>query len=159
MNLMITMLLGGLWHGASWNFVIWGAYHGLLLMIYRHVPGLNLPAGKVVSWWQVLPRMLFMFLLTLVGWMIFRCHNVDQMLDLVQRMSLEWSAQCSLWAGGFVVLIGPLWVIQFVQHRKRDLLWIPNLSLPASASIMSLMIVWLVIFGVRKSTEFIYFQF
>ena len=74
-NLLTTMILGGLWHGASWNFVIWGAYHGILLAMHRvwqrfvgNLPGLvrflNSKLGNVLSW------VLTMYLVML-GWMIF----------------------------------------------------------------------------------------
>jgi alginate O-acetyltransferase complex protein AlgI len=64
-NLMLTMLIGGLWHGANWTFVVWGAYHGVLLILYRLAPKL----------WDALPRagaQLLMFLLALIGWVFFR---------------------------------------------------------------------------------------
>ena len=64
-NLMITMLLGGLWHGASWTFVVWGAYHGVLLCGYRVFD----------KQWNSLPkpaRQIVMFLLVVIGWVFFR---------------------------------------------------------------------------------------
>jgi len=66
-NLMITMLLGGLWHGAAWNYVIWGAYHGLLLTLCHLFP-LKLP--KRIS-------QLLTFLLVVMGWVIFRCESLN----------------------------------------------------------------------------------
>ncbi len=69
-NLMITMLLGGLWHGANWTFILWGAYHGLLLILYRFF-------GRQ---WDILPgivRQFAMFLLVIVGWVLFRAENVS----------------------------------------------------------------------------------
>lgn len=68
-NLMITMLLGGLWHGANWTFLLWGAYHGLLLILYRFL-------GRQ---WDALPkiaRQLGMFLLVIVGWVLFRAESL-----------------------------------------------------------------------------------
>ena len=78
LNLTIVFLLTGLWHGASWNFVIWGLYYALLTIIYRladavvpariqTLPGLR--AGKIA----------LMFVLTNVGWLIFREHNVGRL--------------------------------------------------------------------------------
>lgn len=67
-NLLLTMLIGGLWHGANWTFVIWGAYHGLLLAAYR----------RFSSIWDRLPRLvrqLAMFLLAVFGWVLFRSTN------------------------------------------------------------------------------------
>ena len=81
-NLMLTMILGGLWHGASWNFVIWGCFHGAILVLYRL---LNWDKDHANPWGRgartypaVLLKMGFMFCLTLIGWVIFRARSVDQ---------------------------------------------------------------------------------
>jgi alginate O-acetyltransferase complex protein AlgI len=69
-NLMITMLLGGLWHGASWTFVFWGFYHGALLVGYR----------LVARWYDPLPRVVrqgTMLVLALVGWVFFRAVDFE----------------------------------------------------------------------------------
>jgi alginate O-acetyltransferase complex protein AlgI len=80
-NLSLTMLIGGLWHGASWHFVIWGAYHGFLLIIYRL---LNVDA-RVSKYRAGLPSykssllnaylISTMFLLTCLGWILFRADS------------------------------------------------------------------------------------
>lgn len=72
-NLFITMLLGGLWHGANWNFVVWGGYHGLLLALERQ-------AGKR-GWWAHAPmfvQRLLTFLLVMIGWVFFRANTMGQ---------------------------------------------------------------------------------
>ncbi|HVW07284.1 MAG TPA: MBOAT family O-acyltransferase [Bryobacteraceae bacterium] len=70
LNLMLTMLLGGLWHGASWNFVIWGGYHGLLLSIERIVHG-----RKNVEGLARIPLTVVTFLLVTIGWVFFRAKT------------------------------------------------------------------------------------
>jgi alginate O-acetyltransferase complex protein AlgI len=78
-NLMLTMLIGGLWHGANWTFVIWGAYHGGLLLLHRRWHG----------WWDGLParmRQLTFFVLVLIGWVFFRSEHVAMALHLLQVM-------------------------------------------------------------------------
>lgn len=74
-NLMITMLLGGLWHGANWTFVVWGGLHGLFLAaehaFKRATGGLRLPQGRL---WSVLP-ILATFLLINITWVFFRAHD------------------------------------------------------------------------------------
>ncbi len=73
-NLMITMLLGGLWHGASWNFVVWGALHGMLLLIEASLRGTRI-AGLVAT---VVPRPLkvaLTFFLVTLTWVFFRCAS------------------------------------------------------------------------------------
>ena len=78
-NLMITMLLGGLWHGASWTFVFWGAYHGVLLSLYRAY-------GKAWDLLPVMARRIGMFLLAVVGWVFFRCDSFAMSLAVLQKM-------------------------------------------------------------------------
>ncbi|MEC4985962.1 MAG: MBOAT family O-acyltransferase, partial [Oscillatoria sp. PMC 1076.18] len=93
-NLGITMLLGGLWHGAAWNFVIWGAYHGLILIIYRIVSRkrehLDPWSGKY-SYPYILAKMLLMFILANLGWVIFRCVSLEQMGYILTHIGLSWS--------------------------------------------------------------------
>jgi|SRR5690554_1692996 len=70
-NLWIVFLLSGLWHGAAWNFVIWGAYHGAFLILDRVflIKVLN-KLGKV-------PSILFTFLVVMIGWVVFRLENMQ----------------------------------------------------------------------------------
>jgi alginate O-acetyltransferase complex protein AlgI len=91
-NLMATMTLGGLWHGAAWNFVLWGVYQGLMLSAHRllterHVPG-AMPSR--------LPRVLRLALRLLViagffqlvsyGWLLFRAGSLHQIIDFTTRL-------------------------------------------------------------------------
>ena len=78
-NLILTMLIGGIWHGANWTFVVWGAYHGVLLALYR----------RFGAYWDVLPalaRQLAMFVLVLVGWVLFRCTDFTMAWTMLTRM-------------------------------------------------------------------------
>ena len=78
-NLMATMLIGGLWHGANWTFVVWGAYHGALLAAHRK-------AGKR---WDGLPapvRQAGMFLAAVVGWVFFRATDFSMARRLLTTM-------------------------------------------------------------------------
>jgi len=78
-NLVITMLLGGLWHGASWTFVVWGAYHGLLLSLYR----------AFSATWDSLSaafRRAATFVLVVIGWVFFRATDFSMALSLLRKM-------------------------------------------------------------------------
>lgn len=78
-NLMLTMLIGGLWHGANWTFVIWGGYHGLLLGVHR-------AAGRP---WDRLPavvRQLGMFFFATIGWVFFRALDLSMAWGLMKKM-------------------------------------------------------------------------
>ncbi len=80
-NLGLTMLLGGLWHGASWNFVIWGAGHGLLLMIERRIPRF-LPQNKFFQ----LIKLLLVFNGVALLWIFFRAPDFGSALDYLEAM-------------------------------------------------------------------------
>ena len=80
-NLAVVMLLGGLWHGAKWNFVVWGAFHGLFLALERW-------QGKN-SIYAILPRPMrigLTFLLMLFSWVLFRADNLTAAMDYFQSM-------------------------------------------------------------------------
>ena len=86
-NLFLTMLLGGLWHGAAWTFVIWGAYHGLILIIYR----LGNIDKKIKSFSKTakLGMVIFMFVLTCIGWLIFRAQNTTTIILFAKSIFLS----------------------------------------------------------------------
>src|SRR5690606_83029 len=70
-NLFLTMVIGGLWHGAAWNFVIWGVFHGtLLILFHRYEHAINIP-----------PRLsrFLMFQLVCLGWVFFRMNSISDL--------------------------------------------------------------------------------
>jgi len=80
LNLVTVFLLCGLWHGAAWTFVLWGLYHGCLLLAERI---LKASLGYAPSG---LPGRVLTFLLVLVGWVLFRSHSLPQALDFLRAM-------------------------------------------------------------------------
>ncbi len=81
-NLMVTMLLGGLWHGAALHFVVWGAYHGLLLILARA----RERAVTVESTGRVILNRIQCFHLILIGWLLFRVQDMSHFLSYVQGL-------------------------------------------------------------------------
>ena len=80
-NLLLVMLLGGLWHGAAWNFVLWGGFHGLLLALER-------ARGKR-SLFEPLPRQLRVagtFLVVMISWVLFRADDLPKAVDYLANM-------------------------------------------------------------------------
>jgi alginate O-acetyltransferase complex protein AlgI len=78
-NLTVTMLIGGLWHGANWTFVVWGAYHGFLLAFHR----------RFAAQWDSLPRAIkqpLMFLLVIIGWVFFRATEFTMAASILRTM-------------------------------------------------------------------------
>jgi D-alanyl-lipoteichoic acid acyltransferase DltB (MBOAT superfamily) len=161
-NLAITMLLGGLWHGAAWNFVIWGAFHGLLLALYRVFdknPAHDDPWNGQHSFVKILSKMLLMFILTLIGWVLFRSSSADQIFYMFSNVFGGWSEHTLEMAQTLLFFSLPLVVIQIYQYIKRDLLAPIKLNPIIRIPLYAHFIIWIIIFGVREAAEFIYFQF
>ncbi|MCV2884907.1 MBOAT family protein [Aestuariibacter sp. AA17] len=78
-NLFLTMLLGGLWHGANWTFVLWGAWHGGWLAIERALGLGHYKTFNLLAW-------MFTMLLVVIGWVMFRADSVQQAFTLYEAM-------------------------------------------------------------------------
>jgi len=161
-NLSITMLLGGLWHGAAWNFVIWGAFHGLILVLYRlfeRQPMDRQPWGGEFPASAVLARMGLMFVLTLVGWFIFRSSTVHQIGYMLTHVSLVPGPGALKQLAKLAFFSAPLVVMQLFQYVSGDLLIATKLPLPVRILVYGSLLTGILLLGVRDSVEFIYFQF
>jgi alginate O-acetyltransferase complex protein AlgI len=161
-NLAVTMLLAGLWHGANWVFVLWGAYHGVLLILYRVVPALlSLGDEKSPSVGRGILAVALMWVLVLAGWAIFRSANLHQ-LGLWFAALGHWQANISLpWASSSVWLlihIVPLLLLQVLTWKYRDETSLGHLPWPARGLVYALMLL-LIVSSTEHDTEFIYFQF
>lgn len=154
-NLMITMLLGGLWHGAAWNFVAWGGYHGLLLCAYRRFSG----SALRTSAWTAALSVAGMFALTLVGWVFFRSTSLDQVWTMLGSIGLSTSPETGSFAAKCALFILPLFAVQIAQHRSGNLLVMMRMPTIARVAWQGALLIVLVLLGARESSEFIYFQF
>ena len=122
-NLTITMLLGGLWHGAAWTFVLWGAYHGILLTIYRLFD--RTPLGDRSVWGRGAMRVLF-FHLVCAGWILFRADSASHawaftagLFGSAEGTSTEWIIEALVRVAPW---IGFATVMQALQYRSDDVL-------------------------------------
>ena len=159
-NLALTMLLGGLWHGAAWNFVLWGAFHGLILIVYRlaEQARANKPPLPLAA--LTLPlRVLAMFALTVFGWILFRARSLDQLWHFLTRIGPATSPHTLEFVHTLLFFTLPLLLAQTIEQRRGDLLTFNRLSPPLLGLLHGLLITLLIILGVRQSMEFIYFQF
>jgi D-alanyl-lipoteichoic acid acyltransferase DltB (MBOAT superfamily) len=167
-NLMLTFLLSGLWHGASWNFILWGGYHGLLLVLWRfweRGPE-RLRPGRFWRW----PQVLLTFVLVNIGWLMFRETNVSMLLHYFTTNPLaashaDWQAGAYLFVSvGFYAW--PLALHYFIdQHLAgRATAQTPEYfggwkwaALQAAAA--SLLLLAIGLLSSPASSDFIYFQF
>jgi alginate O-acetyltransferase complex protein AlgI len=151
-NLMITMLLGGLWHGANWTFVVWGAYHGALLVGYHYLSnrGYSMPSPLA---------QLVTFVLVVIGWVFFRATDLTMAGELLHAMFVPRAGELPGDALKFGLLIAGAGVIArfapnaFEYHEKFR----PAVSRMAAAAVV-LGISIALIAGSRAS-PFLYFQF
>lgn len=151
-NLMITMLLGGLWHGANWTFVAWGAYHGALLAAYR-------AAGQH---WDRLPatlRRVGTFLLVVVGWVLFRATDFTMAATLLTTMFAPRGAPHGALPSSYLFL-AMLTVAAAVAHLGRNSFELRHEWRPAAAfALTALFALCLVAIYGGPRMPFLYFQF
>ncbi len=158
-NLLITMVLGGLWHGASWTFVVWGLYHGILLSAERLI------GGKAPSWfgaWVTIPKTIFTFLLVQIGWVFFRAASLRSAVFVLGQMFRGHGGRSLLDTWDWR-LAGVTLVIALAQEVKQEVKmdWRDYFNLPwvrTGAVVGLLLAVELFSFEGPKR-PFIYFQF
>ncbi|NQV57938.1 MAG: MBOAT family protein [Rhodospirillales bacterium] len=105
-NLLIVMLLGGLWHGAAWNFVIWGALHGIYLLVNRVWKnwtggGATSRPGRALAW-------LLTFIAVVVGWVFFRAESLDAAFAILKGMTGVNGMELGLNHQSYLGSLGPL---------------------------------------------------
>ena len=161
-NLFLTMLLGGLWHGAAWNFILWGAYQGFILIVYRMLdrrPEHLDPWSGKYPMYRVLGKMLLMFILANIGWVIFRSTSLAQIAYLLTHGGFSLSENSLALLNDLVFFAAPLFIVQLYQYVTKDLLIVPKITSWIRIPLYSFFLMLIFIYGVRTSSEFIYFQF
>jgi D-alanyl-lipoteichoic acid acyltransferase DltB (MBOAT superfamily) len=161
-NLLATMVIGGLWHGAAWTFVLWGFYHGLLLVAHRLAqPWLDLvqPVGRTATaCWRGL-RIVVTFHLVCLGWLLFRATSVKQVAGLlgaiVRHPALPpWTAALPV-----LLLVLPLLAVQLAQYATRDLDVLGRTPWYVRTAFYTACFYAFLLAGNFSGTQFIYFQF
>lgn len=158
-NLFLTMLLGGLWHGASWNFVIWGAIHGAALAVNRSFAGEGRAAGiRAVFAWPPVAWLLTMAVV-FAAWIFFRAPHLADALDMLRRIvtpAAGWG-ESRIGAVFFELLLLYL-PLQWLVHRTT---WTQDMSaVPVrwQMGAVSLLTAFAAVYYV-DGNQFIYFQF
>ena len=162
-RLIITWTLGGLWHGASWHFVLWGVYYGVLLSLHRLMRPLLVhmtPAGRLGRSFFDIASIFTMFHLTCFGMVIFRAESVPAIATHLALLFGPMEVGFGLaWLLPFGVLIAPLVLMQIAQARSDDLEIVLRWPLAVRTSIYLVLALMLVTMGEDGGKPFIYFQF
>lgn len=154
-NLMLVMLLGGLWHGAAWTFVVWGGIHGVALALERAC-GLN-DTTKIRSlaragWWVVVQGTV------LLAWVFFRAESIGQGVAVIRNFaSANWSLDAAfplVWGLMFLIPIVLLHLRVFLEDR-----WGRPPPSAADKAVLSGVLLYLTLAAYGNGDAFIYFQF
>lgn len=156
LNLIITMLLGGLWHGAAWTFVFWGFWHGVALAVHRIVASLNLRISHIacsVGGW------LMTTLVVMLGWVFFRARNFDSALRVVRQMFFP-TSDGVCWIPPVSVLFVCLMIMNQLAARFNLLEELATNPNRLSTPVILFFMLWLTVVLKPDGFEpFLYFQF
>ena len=174
-NLVTVFFLCGLWHGASWNFVIWGLWHGSFLVIERLVPSRNrlsnhpitqLPDTGVLAW-PIWPHV-YTLAIVMIGWVFFRAETLPGAIAFLASMagmiaaaptpySVGWFLTPELWIALVAGAIGSAPWVPALAARLDDRR--PALALLNTAALMALLVLSIMSMAARTYNPFIYFRF
>jgi alginate O-acetyltransferase complex protein AlgI len=157
-NLFLTMLLGGLWHGASWNFIIWGALHGGMLAIHRKYASLTATIPRP-AWFRPL-GVFVTFHFVCFCWLFFRAPTLDVVWEVLHALNTTGLDAANISPALMVAIFGTLAIhlspIRF-EHRLRDRLL--ALPVPLLAILLTALVILLSRIKGLDVVPFIYFQF
>ena len=170
-NIMITFLLSGLWHGASWNFILWGGYHGLLVLLDRTsrtiVSKIRLLIPKSLSYPFLFLQVLVTFFFINIGWLFFRETDIHRLIEFFQ-LNPAASTESDIHIAAYFITLTALYSIPIFLHgllhsmdkylRGPQQQYSPNLLMlrPVLAALLLLGVLTL---RSPEPSTFIYFQF
>lgn len=164
-NLLLTFLLGGLWHGAAWTFVVWGALHGIYLALERAVMTyrgkIPTPAVEQPLWapGRIL-RMVWIFHLVCLSWIFFRSETFADAADMLRQIftgDLQWTQMSALLLG--VMVVGGF--TQFMDGDRMERAWnrFSGWHPVVQGVSAAVLLVAILALGPEGVSPFIYFQF
>ncbi len=158
-NATITMLLGGLWHGASWHFVVWGAYQGLLLVCYQAASSEERLRQETAATW--IRRAIF-FQLVCLGWLLFRASGMTQVRTMLIALMTASSWRhpiASFEIVGLGLAVVPLALFQCYQHVSNQMEPWNRWSRGWQTAFCVALCGGILLFGAPQPAQFIYYQF
>lgn len=169
-NTFVIFILSGLWHGANWTFIVWGAYHALLFLPLILI-GKNRRYRDTVAERSMLPsfkevgQMVITFLLVLVGWIIFRSETIGQAWIYLSRM-MQWGTL----RASYRFFISPdicvkswlicfMLLVEWIQRNQSHGLFFNESSKPIVRYSLYILIIGLIVLFSGENQSFIYFTF
>jgi D-alanyl-lipoteichoic acid acyltransferase DltB (MBOAT superfamily) len=162
-NLLLTMALGGLWHGAAWTFVAWGVFHGLALGLHRALPKRVPHEGRARFWALVVHvgSVVAMFHFVCLGWLLFRAETLADAWMMIERIaSWDGVSQAVTEASEMLlILCAPLLILDFAQELDDDELVVFRFPTLVRSFVYFVVLSYLFAFGTPAGRAFVYFQF
>jgi alginate O-acetyltransferase complex protein AlgI len=160
-HLIATFAISGLWHGASWNFVLWGLYWGFLILVQRFLGWLG-----VTKWFPWIAKVAMTFGVTCVGWLLFRERNLGKLLHDFSQSPFATATE-QWWVGAYLITLVFIYAAPLIIHlvatcdfaRRRFAITWPNLGLLGEAGVAALLLLGIVLARSITTSDFIYFQF
>jgi alginate O-acetyltransferase complex protein AlgI len=165
--LMAAMTISGMWHGADWTFLIWGAYHGLLVIIHniyqRYFSNFR---NKVMdkNWYNVVCIFVY-FNLTSIGWVFFRAKTFSQAIFIIKKMFDISSLTVTPFQVKYIMISAGLYFIHVLEYyirkneKKLSVKIQEQLPIPVRALGYAAVVVVLIVVAKTEQSTFIYFQF
>lgn len=166
MNLVVTMLLGGLWHGASWNFIVWGGLHGLALAAHKFLrSALHRPKTYRSTGWRKVVAVVLTFHFVCLCWIFFRNDTFQSSITMIQRIFTEFHPELfgqlvtGYWEVFSLMALG--FLLHFCPDRWQDACSRTMVRLPLVGQALILIALIFLVIQVKSSDiqPFIYFQF
>jgi alginate O-acetyltransferase complex protein AlgI len=170
-NLFLTFLASGLWHGASWTFVIWGALHGFYVVFGQATEPFRRRVCDAIGLSRV-PRLhrslqlLLTFALVTLAWVFFRARTLGDAMTVLSRLPVGMNSfedlYLDLGAYSFWVSIGAIVVLEAVQYWQRNgdvVEWVAERPVFVRWGLYYALIVAILVFGEFGGQDFVYFQF
>jgi D-alanyl-lipoteichoic acid acyltransferase DltB (MBOAT superfamily) len=159
-NLMIVMLLGGLWHGAGWTFLIWGGIHGAMLALER-LSGTAVDNSDEVPVARQVPRILLTFGLVCVAWVFFRAESLDAALEILGRIATLQGGSNALSAVPWLLVATVVLLTADLVRRRRELEGPRSIAVTSDrvGVLVGVAAVALVVTSGGSPVPFVYFQF
>ena len=162
-NTMIIFLVSGLWHGANWTFICWGAFHALLFLPLL-LMGRNRKYKDIVAENKYLPslkelgQIISTFILVMIGWVIFRAENIKEAYQYIIYMFTKWQPSSLEYGVKCIQYIAILIIIEWINRRKMHGLEI-NIKYPIIRWGIYCAIFYYIFYYSNDIQTFIYFQF
>lgn len=165
-NLMTTMLIGGLWHGASWMYLLWGAYHGALLALHKLVRKFwRLPSFIIGTWPVVVVNIAITMTLTVAGMMLFRAPSPDHVGVMIHQILFDFRPQAIVpWIQGYTVIllmIAGAYILHYLPRRLTVATCRRFTAAPLLLQSIVLAIIIFIVIQTRQSSlvPFLYLQY